>query len=132
MIGYNYKINVWVLFVLQQDKRLTSLKSSDELAYEGNRISLTFRSIATFAKKLECLGEYDGPEKVIYGQGARRKNKPSDEELISMNCREDDVAVQKECLRLLTAFSAENRLAEFDWPAYYSAGFDAIDIIVND
>jgi hypothetical protein len=39
----------------------------------------------------------------------------------NMNTKEDS---EEERIQLYTAFSAENRLAGFDWDEYYERGFD--------
>ncbi|KAJ3252031.1 hypothetical protein HK103_001868 [Boothiomyces macroporosus] len=51
---------------IRQDKRDDSIKSEQELLENGERISLTFRTIDTFITK-------PGPDRVIFGQGATGK-----------------------------------------------------------
>ena len=51
---------------IKRDKRQVSEKTIDELAYNSERISLTFRSIAT----------YMHPSGALYGQGAVLKSSP--------------------------------------------------------
>ena len=61
-----WKTNQRYLHGIKRDKRQVSEKSIDELAYNSERISLTFRSIAT----------YMHPSGVLYGQGAVLKSSP--------------------------------------------------------
>jgi len=56
--------NMRWLHGIRQDKRMISEKSSEELAFGGGRISLTFRQIGTFLDKDETK---------IWGQGAVSK-----------------------------------------------------------
>ena len=51
---------------IKQDKRLSNLKRSDELICNGGRISLTFRSIATYVDRFSGR---------LYGQGSVYKTK---------------------------------------------------------
>jgi hypothetical protein len=81
---------------------------------------------ATFVKEVETAG---GTSKLIYGQGSSKKRRPCEEEVASVDLQTDR---SEECLRLLAAFSAENRLTDFDWDQYYGGGFDVVDITVND
>lgn len=95
---------------IKADKRDEREKRPDERMYDGQRISLTFRSIATFIT----------PDRVLLGQGAPRKppkkHTPEEEE--------------EERGRLLAAFGAENKSAAFDWDAEYGAGFDLVNFKV--
>ena len=51
---------------IRQDRRPVTLKTPEELAYNGERISLTFRRIGTFLSQDETM---------IYGQGATGKTR---------------------------------------------------------
>ncbi|KPM44606.1 hypothetical protein AK830_g1947 [Neonectria ditissima] len=97
------------LHAIRQDKRAEREKSAAELAYNGGRISLTFRQIGTFL---------DREETIIWGQGATAKK------------REDAHAVingqTPEAIEMLKAFGTENHATEFDWDAYYGKGFDVL------
>lgn len=88
------------LHSINQDKREEFLKSSDEKINCGERISFTFRKIATFIDK----------NNIIIGQGAKN----------NQNCENDE-------LEMLSAFSKENHEYNFDWDKYYSTGFNAIN-----
>jgi len=94
---------------IRQDKRAANIKSPVELAYNGERISLTFRHIAT------CLSSN---EQQIYGQGAPAKT--ADDAHLVING--DSASTEK----LLEAFGAENHRSDFDWDTYYGPGFDVL------
>jgi alkylated DNA repair dioxygenase AlkB len=89
------------LHSINQDKRADNIKESDELYANGERISFTFRTIATFIDNSNN----------IFGQGSpKNKNHTSDD-----------------TLEMLHAFSKENHEINFDWNKYYSNGFNAIN-----
>ncbi|KAI0388579.1 hypothetical protein F5Y17DRAFT_195186 [Xylariaceae sp. FL0594] len=98
---------------IRQDKRLARDKSPAELAYDGARISLTFRRIGTFL---------DGQEGRIWGQGAKAKTKQDAHEVIN--------GQTTEAISMLRAFGRENQSTEFDWEAHYGGGFDVLHIAV--
>jgi len=131
---------------IKQDKRTDNLKSGAEMRNGGERISLTFRKVATFRR------QRDGQ---VYGQGARTKRAPAvsgeqevDEENHGVSpaapgsaangATGDEDAVQlndqeTEALDMLQAFSAENRRGDFDWDKYYGRGFDVVNFrILNE
>lgn len=98
---------------IRPDKRLITEKTTDERAYDGERISLTFRLIGTFT---------DSARMKIWGQGARSKK------------REDagDVLTEiKEMEAMVMAFGKENQKSDFDWDAEYGRGFDALNLEQN-
>ncbi|KAK6355725.1 hypothetical protein TWF718_000117 [Orbilia javanica] len=95
---------------IQPDKRLLRDKSPEELAYSGERISLTFRNIGTFLSK---------DEKKIWGQGATAKNKEDANDTI--------VGDEQKAEEMVFAFAAENRMgAGFEWDEWYGKGFDVL------
>ncbi|CUS10483.1 unnamed protein product [Tuber aestivum] len=96
---------------IKQDKRAEFLKSPKELSYNGERISLTFRQIATFLSS---------DEKTIYGQGATSKSKDEPREVINGEGPEAE--------RLLEAFGSENQQSDFDWDTYYGTGSDVLHL----
>ncbi|KAI4938588.1 hypothetical protein J4E85_001029 [Alternaria conjuncta] len=96
---------------IQPDKRLPAERSEKENAYGGIRISLTFRHIATY---LDCRST------IIWGQGATSKTQRDAADIIV-----NDAAESK---RLITAFSRENQLGEFDWESWYADGFDVLHL----
>jgi hypothetical protein len=100
---------------IRPDKRSHSEKSPDELAFYGERISLTLRTVATF------LNRRTGH---IYGQGARYKTIDEQQENLVDKYENDE-------MEMLFAFSAENRQSsEFDWNLNYGRGFNALNFKV--
>lgn len=104
--------NMQWLHGVRADKRPTQLKSEDEQAFGGQRISLTFRQIGTFT---------DQKHKRIWGQGARKKNESSAGWVEAGNSAEVEA--------MLIAFGKENHQTNFDWQAEYGTGFDAINLV---
>jgi len=96
---------------IHQDLRPNVIKSSDELAFDGGRISLTFRNIGTF---VDQHGN-------ISGQGART------EKII-----DPEYCPKKDALQMLKAFSNENHDNQFDWNENYGCGFNSIGLNVID
>lgn len=95
---------------IRPDRRANSLKDADELAFYGERISLTLRSVATF------LNRFTGQ---IYGQGARSKA-PAEQDEFENDERE-----------MVQAFSRENyQSSDFNWEATYGGGFNALNFKV--
>jgi len=103
--------NMRWLHGIRQDKRITSEKSAEELAYNGGRISLTFRQIGTFLSK---------DQQKIWGQGAFSKSKADARAVINGNNAETE--------RMIRAFGKENQSSEFDWEEHYGEGFDVLHI----
>ncbi|KAK4168272.1 alpha-ketoglutarate-dependent dioxygenase alkB 2 [Cladorrhinum sp. PSN259] len=94
---------------IRQDKRSDKEKSASELAYNGQRISLTFRQIGTFI---------DGAQSKIWGQGATSKQREGAKPVIN--------GQTPEAVRMLQAFGTENHSSDFDWEAHYGNGFDVL------
>ncbi|GKU01568.1 isochorismatase family protein family [Fusarium langsethiae] len=101
--------NMKWLHAIRQDKRPKKEKSEAELAFEGGRISLTFRHIGTFLNREETL---------IWGQGAKAKTRDESHPVIN--------GQSSEAIEMLKAFGTENHATEFDWDAYYGKGFDVL------
>ncbi|KAI1793667.1 hypothetical protein LXA43DRAFT_1121820 [Ganoderma leucocontextum] len=96
------------LHSVRTDKRPLKVKNAAEQHQNGERISLTFRTIGTFLTE---------DEELIYGQGAKGKT------------REDARPVVRggaEAERLIVAFGAENHQSDFDWDANYGEGSDVL------
>ncbi|KAF5022210.1 hypothetical protein F66182_5725 [Fusarium sp. NRRL 66182] len=106
---FGLKSNMKWLHAVRQDKRPKNQKSVTELAYEGGRISLTFRQIGTFLNREETL---------IWGQGARAKTRKDAHPVIN--------GQSLEAIEMLKAFGTENHSSEFDWDAHYGQGFDVL------
>lgn len=87
------------LHSIKQDNRPPNEKNPDELIHNGERISFTFRTIATF---IDETGN-------ITGQG-EPKIKGIDDKM-----------------EMLKAFSHENHQNEFDWNKEYGCGFNALN-----
>lgn len=111
---------------IKQDKRLITLKADDELIYDCQRISLTFRCIETF----RCRGRQ--LQSMLFGQGSPRRIPvllPSDSDIKGIHeGHEEDK--DTEVIQLLQAFSAENKTSMFDWDENYGRGFDVINISI--
>lgn len=99
---------------IRADKRPASEKTTEELAYQGARISLTFRQIGTF---------HDIRQRLIWGSGAKSKIK---EHAHSVSTDATEVE------QMLRSFGNENHDTEFDWDDQYGAGFDVIDLVNRD
>ncbi|MCB9751487.1 MAG: isochorismatase family protein [Myxococcales bacterium] len=100
---------------IRQDKRPDREKRGDETAEGGERISLTFRTIATFQRR-------DGR---LFGQGARCKTRAALDDAPPRATPE-----REEALAMLEAFGRENRSPDFDWDAHYGRGFDVLNFRV--
>ncbi|EXJ94825.1 hypothetical protein A1O1_03223 [Capronia coronata CBS 617.96] len=101
------------LHAIRADKRPTSQKDPAELAYEGERISLTFRHIGTFI---------DPTDNTIWGQGATSKQREGARRLLTGRKAEE----QGEAM--VRAFGQENhRSTEWDWDEWYGNGFDVVN-----
>ncbi|KAI0426344.1 hypothetical protein F5Y09DRAFT_351355 [Xylaria sp. FL1042] len=96
---------------IRQDKRPSRNKQPAELAYNGARISLTFRHISTF---LTC------DEARIWGQGATAKTRKDARAVIN--------GLSDSAVAMLRAFGRENQATEFDWDENYGVGFDVLHI----
>ncbi|KAM0252955.1 hypothetical protein ACHAP5_000818 [Fusarium lateritium] len=103
--------NMKWLHAIRQDKRTKKEKSPAELAYEGGRISLTFRRIGTFLNREETI---------IWGQGAKAKTFEDAHPVIN--------GQTPEAIEMLKAFGTENHSTGFHWDEYYGKGFDVLHI----
>lgn len=105
------KTNMRWLHSIRADKRADCEKSDEQLAYDGGRISLTFRLIATFL---------DRDSKLIWGQGATGKTREEASQVVNGEPSQSKGMVQK--------FSQENNVSDFDWNDAYGGGFDVLHI----
>ncbi|KAM3079330.1 hypothetical protein ACMFMG_005764 [Clarireedia jacksonii] len=96
---------------IRPDKRMESEKSEAELAFDGGRISLTFRHIGTYLDKTQLK---------IWGQGATAKSKENAEAVINGDTQE--------AKDMLQAFGKENHDSNFDWKESYGKGFNVLHI----
>jgi hypothetical protein len=108
MFVMGLETNAKWLHGINHDNRPLHIKSPEEQACEGGRISLTFRHIGTFLSKDESR---------IWGQGARSKEK-----------EEAGLVVYdgEEVSKLIQAFGDENQKSDFDWDTQYGHGFDLL------
>lgn len=103
---------IW-LHAIRADKRPKSEKTVEELAFDEDRISLTFRQIGTFINP---------KDRTIWGQGATSKSLEDAKVII------EGPEAGKEGERLIRAFGKENHQShEFDWQGEYGAGFDVVN-----
>ncbi|OCH90399.1 hypothetical protein OBBRIDRAFT_793386 [Obba rivulosa] len=99
---------------IRHDKRPTALKTEEERAADGARISLTFRHIGTFLARGETH---------IYGQGARGKTADDARPVVLGG---------PEAEKLIIAFGNENHQSDFDWEANYGEGYDVLHFNVRE
>lgn len=108
------KTNMRWLHGIRPDKRPVSTKSPEELAFSGERISLTFRNIGTFI---------DPVSNTIWGQGGVAKTSDLARPVVHGDPTETE--------RLIRSFGQENRATEFDWEAVYGGGFDVVNFVTT-
>ncbi|CAG8352968.1 unnamed protein product [Penicillium salamii] len=108
------KTNMRWLHGIRADKRPETAKSTNEQAYGGQRISLTFRHIGTFTEPITNK---------IWGQGAVSKTFEQAGTVLHGDPAETE--------RLIGAFGQENRATEFDWDAVYGNGFDVVNFVTT-
>jgi hypothetical protein len=117
-----WQSNLQFLHAIKQDKRMESQKSDEELMFGCQRISFTFRQVATFQR----------PDKHLFGKGAYCKTAAElDTALINGTYdskRQDD---SHQSLDMIRAFSLENRSSLFDWDLHYGIGFDIFKICAD-
>lgn len=111
MFVLGLKSNAKWLHGIMADKRLSTERSAAETAYNGMRISLTFRQIGTFI---------DARESAIWGQGATAEAQRDAVDVINGDSDEAE--------RMVRAFSRENHSPDFDWAEHYGAGFDILHL----
>ena len=95
---------------VRADKRPFQEKTEQEKAYEGERISITFRQIGTFINE---------DAQTIWGTGARNKSRAKAGRIVN-----DPSQMEA----MIIAFGKENHQADFDWDAGYRQGFDAVNL----
>ncbi|KAJ3154563.1 hypothetical protein HK101_001605 [Irineochytrium annulatum] len=100
------------LHSIRQDKRALTQKLPAEMDFAGERVSLTFRTIATFLTD-------DGR---IFGQGATAKEREG-----ARGVAKDEKGVEE----MIRAFGRENQDKEFVWEEWYGKGFDVINCSVD-
>ncbi|KAJ9622217.1 uncharacterized protein PV06_04375 [Exophiala oligosperma] len=109
--------NQYWLHSIRADKRPATEKDAAERAFEGQRISLTFRQIGTFI---------DSKESTIWGQGARGKKEKDARKLLK------GVEAEAEGEVMIRAFGQENHAsADWNWDEVYGKGFDVVNFGVK-
>lgn len=119
---------------IKADKRPIQEKTEAELAWDGVRISLTFRRIGTFlspspngadgttppmaADGTSSSSTVQSEPQYIWGQGAVSKERKDARPVIN--------GQTPEAIAMLKAFGKENNSPEFDWDANYGCGFDVL------
>ncbi|EMC92488.1 hypothetical protein BAUCODRAFT_116138 [Baudoinia panamericana UAMH 10762] len=103
--------NAEYLHGINANKRPAVEFTEAEKAYGGQRISLTFRQIATFLT---------ADEHGIWGQGATGKTQEDARPVINGDETESE--------RLVRAFGAENQASTIDWDAVYGEGSDVLHL----
>lgn len=106
------KTNMRWLHGIRPDKRPDSTKSPEEVAFGGERISLTFRNVGTFI---------DPASNTIWGQGGVGKTP----DLARPVVHGDPAEIE----RMIRSFGQENRETEFDWDSVYGGGFDVVNFV---
>ena len=97
---------------VRADKRPAVQKTNEEKAFEGERISITFRQIGTFMNK---------KEKTIWGSGAKSKSRQVAHRISTRDHTQMEA--------MINAFGKENHDSNFDWDAEYGDGFDVINLV---
>ena len=101
------------LHAIRTDKRPASEKSPEELAFDGERISLTFRHIGTFINT---------STRTIWGQGATAKTRETANPILQGE--EADTEGEK----MIKAFGVENHSSkEWRWDQWYGGGYDVVN-----
>ena len=97
---------------VRADKRPAVEKTEEEKAFEGERISITFRQIGTFMNE---------KKKTIWGSGAKSKSRQKASRIPT----KDNAQMEA----MIKAFGKENHDPDFDWDAEYGSGFDVVNLV---
>jgi nicotinamidase-related amidase/alkylated DNA repair dioxygenase AlkB len=103
--------NAQYLHSINADKRPESELTPAEKAYDGQRISLTFRQIGTFL---------DAESEIIWGQGATGKEREDARRVVAGDADEVE--------KLVKGFGKENATGEIRWEEWYSGGSDVLHL----
>ncbi|KAH6900842.1 isochorismatase [Coprinopsis sp. MPI-PUGE-AT-0042] len=131
--------NKTFLHGIRHDNRPEKTKSPAELAFNGERISLTFRFIGTWLVPVPQSAESGSKQQyLIYGQGAKSKAReganavpPPPSTLLPKGDipHPDRESIEKEVEATIRAFGEENFSPDFDWDKWYGGGFDVVNFI---
>ena len=111
MITMSLATNAEHLHGINADKRPAVELSEAEKAFDGQRISLTFRNIGSYL---------NADSSSIWGQGATGKTLHDAKPVINADFTESE--------RLIRAFGAENQSSMVNWDSIYGSGFDALHL----
>ncbi|EGP90888.1 uncharacterized protein MYCGRDRAFT_106799 [Zymoseptoria tritici IPO323] len=111
MLTMSLATNAQYLHGIKADKRPRCELVEEEKAYNGQRISLTFRHIATFINEDSSR---------IWGQGAIGKTRKTARSVINGDPAESE--------RMVRAFAAENQASSIRWEGTYGDGFDVLHL----
>jgi len=103
------KTNEEWLHGINADKRQATERAAEEAAFDGQRISFTFRNIGTFLSSDESL---------IWGQGACSKSRSTGGKVVNGN---EELNVS-----MIKAFGIENQQSAFDWETFYGTGWNIL------
>nr|POF01181.1 dna oxidative demethylase alkbh2 [Quercus suber] len=135
MLTMSLATNAEFLHSINADKRPAVELSQAEKAHDGQRISLTFRKIATFMTPAPQAGQDQRKQHaqassskeqtwLIFGQGATAKTRDQARPVLN--------GVLDESEKLIRAFGRENQAtpkdAPFDWDAVYGKGSDVLHL----
>ncbi|KAI9826665.1 MAG: hypothetical protein M1819_007299 [Sarea resinae] len=114
------------LHAIRPDRRPPVAKAPAEIAFDTQRISLTFRHIGTFM---------DPKTRAIWGQGAKGKSKEGAGKVRDVisdegddRAKDEEQEKEKEEEAMVRAFGIENHDVHFDWDAVYGRGFDVLGV----
>jgi hypothetical protein len=137
LFALGWGTNLEMTHEIRQDKRLARDKSGAELSFGGHRISLTFRSVATYQRHA------DGQ---LFGQGAKAKREDDLDVVLgggvgangggdsgsggggALAAAASAETVAAETNAMVGAFGLENRDPQFDWQAAYGNGFSVMNM----
>ena len=111
MIAMSLATNAEYLHGINADKRPAVELTEAEKAFDGQRISLTFRQIGTFLS---------ADSKLIWGQGAVATSREKARPTINGDAEESE--------KMVRAFGAENQSTTFDWDVVYGKGFNVLHL----
>jgi hypothetical protein len=111
MLTMSLATNAEFLHGICADKRPICELSAAEKAYNGQRISLTFRNIGTFLSSDEVK---------IWGQGATGKTRADARPVVNGDALES--------AKLVRAFGKENQMSGVEWGEVYGLGSDVLHL----